>query len=80
MKLVEIWAVPPGGGGKCAPCTRERAAASRSLSPEERVIANELTAPDGPMENETPTTPFALLSLPRRISAFLFPSPPSAFA
>ncbi len=59
MKLVAIWAEPPGGGGKRAPCTSERAAASRSRSPEERVIAKELTAPDGPIENDTPTTPLA---------------------
>ena len=71
MKLVAIWAEPPGGGGKWAPCTKERAAASRSLSPEERVIANELTAPDEPMVNETPTTPFA----PRARAAGIFKNP-----
>jgi len=59
LKLVATRAEPPGGGGNRADCTGERAAASRSLSPEERVIANEVTAPDGPMANETPTTPFA---------------------
>ena len=59
MKPVEIWAEPPGGGGNRPPCTRERAAASRSWSPEERVIANEVTAPDGPMVKLTPTTPCA---------------------
>ncbi len=57
MKLVEIGAEPPGRGGNRLARTRERAAAS--WSSEERVMANDVTAPNGPIENETPTTPFA---------------------
>ena len=51
-----MWADPPGGGGNRAPCTRERTAAFRSLLPEERVIANDASAPEAPMVKSTPTT------------------------
>jgi hypothetical protein len=54
-----MWADPPGGGGKWAECTTARAAASRSLSPEERVIANDASAHEAPMVKVTPTTPLA---------------------
>jgi hypothetical protein len=53
MKLVVTWTQPPGGGGKRIDCTSVRAAASRALLPEERVIANDDSAPDGPMVKAT---------------------------
>ena len=43
------WMEPPGGGGKCADSTSVRAAASRSGSPDDRVMATDETAPEGPM-------------------------------
>ena len=48
-----------GRRGEARPFTSERAAASRSRSPDERVMANEVTAPDGPIAKETPTIPLA---------------------
>jgi hypothetical protein len=59
LKLVATWTAPLGGGGKGVDWSSIRAAASRSLSPEERVIANDVSAPDAPIVNATPTTPFA---------------------
>ena len=57
--LVVMRADPPGGGENRAPYTRERAAPSRTLSPEEGVIANDDSAPDGPMVKATKTVPLA---------------------
>ena len=59
MKLVETCTGPAGGGGKWADWTRLRAAASRSSSPEEWVIANDVSAPDAPIVKATPTMPLA---------------------
>jgi hypothetical protein len=59
LKLVATWTEPPGGGGKWVDCTSVRAAASRSPSPEERVITNDVSNPDAPIVKATLTMPFA---------------------